>query len=75
MHFAEQLAKAKFAVKKSEDEKDASNRGNEPTGVIILTYVEIAQGNSLCSYLYYKQAKIIFFLQHWRTGGCGECGW
>jgi hypothetical protein len=50
-------------------------RGDKPSGVIIHIYMEISQGNSLCSYLYLKQAKmsfLIFFsflLQNWRTGG------
>jgi hypothetical protein len=29
-------------------------RGNKPFGVIIHTYMEVSQGNSLCSYLYLK---------------------
>jgi hypothetical protein len=29
-------------------------RGDKPIGVIIHTYTEIAQGNSLCSHLYLK---------------------
>jgi hypothetical protein len=33
-------------------------RGDKPIGVIIHVYVEIPQGNSLCSYLYLKQAKM-----------------
>jgi hypothetical protein len=33
-------------------------REDKPIGVIIHTYMEISQGNSLCSYLYLKQAKI-----------------
>jgi hypothetical protein len=37
------------------------NRGDEPIGVIIHIYMEISQGNSLCSYLYLKQAKMSFF--------------
>jgi hypothetical protein len=34
------------------------NRGAEPIGFIIQNFMEIAQGNSLCIYLYLKQAKI-----------------
>jgi hypothetical protein len=37
------------------------NRGNEPSRVMIHRYMEISQGNSLCSYLYLKQAKMSFF--------------
>jgi hypothetical protein len=29
-------------------------REDKPTGVIIHTYMEVSQGNSLCSYLYLK---------------------
>jgi hypothetical protein len=29
-------------------------RGDKPIGVTIHTYMEISQGNSLCSYLYLK---------------------
>jgi hypothetical protein len=36
------------------------NRGDEPIGVIVHTYMEMSQGFSLCSYLYLKQAKISF---------------
>jgi hypothetical protein len=36
-------------------------RGHEPIGVTIYLYMEISQGNSLCSYLYLKQAKMSFF--------------
>jgi hypothetical protein len=35
------------------------NRGDEPIQVIIHIYMEMSQGNSLCSYL--KQAKMPFF--------------
>jgi hypothetical protein len=35
------------------------NRGNEPNRVITHMYMEVPQGNSLCSYL--KQAKMSFF--------------
>jgi chloramphenicol O-acetyltransferase len=37
------------------------NRGEEPIGSIIHIYIEISQGDSLCSYLYLKQAKMSFF--------------
>jgi hypothetical protein len=37
------------------------NRGDEPIGVIAHIYMEIPQGNSLCSYLYLKQAKLSLF--------------
>jgi hypothetical protein len=36
-------------------------RGDEPIGVLIHTYVEISQGNSLHKYLYLKQAKMSCF--------------
>jgi hypothetical protein len=36
-------------------------RGNKPIGVIIHIYKEIPQGNSLCNYLYLKQAKMSCF--------------
>jgi hypothetical protein len=36
-------------------------RGVKPVGVIIHTYMEISQGNSLCSCLYLKQAKMSCF--------------
>jgi hypothetical protein len=36
-------------------------KGDKPVGVIIHIYIEISQGNSLCSYLYLKQAKISWF--------------
>jgi hypothetical protein len=36
--------------------------GDKPIGVIIHIYMEISQGNSLCSYLYLKQAKMSCFL-------------
>jgi hypothetical protein len=29
-------------------------KGDKPVGVIIYTYMEISQGNSLCSFLYLK---------------------
>jgi hypothetical protein len=37
------------------------NKGKEPAGVIKHTYMELSQGNSLCSYFYLKQAKMSFF--------------
>jgi hypothetical protein len=36
-------------------------RGDRPIGVIIHIYMEISQGNSLCSYLYLKKAKMSCF--------------
>jgi hypothetical protein len=36
-------------------------RGNKSIGVIMHVYMEISKGNTLCSYLYLKQAKISFF--------------
>jgi hypothetical protein len=36
-------------------------RGDKPIGIIIHIYTEITQGNSLCSYLYLKQAKMSYF--------------
>jgi hypothetical protein len=36
-------------------------RGDKPIGVIIHTHMEISQGNSLCKYLYFKQAKMSCF--------------
>jgi hypothetical protein len=38
------------------------NRGGEPFAVILHIYMKISQGNSPCSYLYLKQAKMSFFL-------------
>jgi hypothetical protein len=38
------------------------NTGDEPIRVIIHIYLGISQGNSLCSYLYYKQITTLFFL-------------
>jgi hypothetical protein len=48
------------------------NRGDELIQVILYirnTYIEMSQGNSLCSYP--KQTKMSFFfhLQNWRTRG------
>jgi hypothetical protein len=37
-------------------------RGDKPIGVAIHLYMEISQRNSLCSYLYLKQAKNVMFL-------------
>jgi hypothetical protein len=36
-------------------------REDKPIGIITPIYVEISQGNSLCSYLYHKEAKMSFF--------------
>jgi hypothetical protein len=36
-------------------------RGDKPNRVTIHLYMEITQGNSLCSYLYLKQAKMSCF--------------
>jgi hypothetical protein len=36
-------------------------RGDKPVGVIIHIYMEILQGNSLCSYLYLNQVKLPCF--------------
>jgi hypothetical protein len=36
-------------------------RGNKPIRVIIHMHMEISQENSLCSYLYLKQAKVSCF--------------
>jgi hypothetical protein len=36
-------------------------RGDKPVRVIIHIYLKISQGNSLCSYLYFKQAKMSCF--------------
>jgi hypothetical protein len=36
-------------------------RGDKPIRVIRHIIMEISQGNSLCSYLYLKQAKMSFF--------------
>jgi hypothetical protein len=35
-------------------------RGDKPIEVIIHICMEISLGNSLCSYLYFKQAKKVF---------------
>jgi hypothetical protein len=47
------------------------NRGSEPNQALIHIYMEVSQGNSLCSYL--KQEKMSFFscifytkLENWR---------
>jgi hypothetical protein len=37
-------------------------RGDEPIGVAIYICLETTQGNSLCSYLYLKLAKVFMFL-------------
>jgi hypothetical protein len=51
-------------------------KGDEPMGVITDLYMEISQGNSLCSFIYLKQAKmscfsflsfLFFLLQSQRT--------
>jgi hypothetical protein len=56
-------------------------RGVKPIGVIIHRFTELSQGNSLCSYLYLKQAKnvmffflsfLFFLVQNQRTGGWNE---
>jgi hypothetical protein len=49
-------------------------RADKPIGIIIHMFLEILQGNSLCNYLYLKQAKMLgifffFLLQNRRTGG------
>jgi hypothetical protein len=36
-------------------------KGDEPVGVRVHKYMEISQGISLYSYLYFKQAKMYFF--------------
>jgi hypothetical protein len=36
-------------------------KGDKPSGVIMHRYMKISQGNSLCSYLYLKQAKMSCF--------------
>jgi hypothetical protein len=36
-------------------------RGNEPVGVVIHICREKTQGNSQCSYLYFKLAKMSYF--------------
>jgi hypothetical protein len=46
--------------------KKGKNRGDEPIQVIIHIYMEISQGNSLCSYL--KQTKMSFKKQESKTG-------
>jgi hypothetical protein len=38
-----------------------NNRREEQIGVITHIYMEISQGNSLCSYLYFKQTKVSYF--------------
>jgi hypothetical protein len=37
------------------------NSRDEPIGIILHIYMEISLGNSLCSYLYLKLAKMSFF--------------
>jgi hypothetical protein len=52
-------------------------RGDEPVGVIIHRYMEISQGNTLCSTFISNKQKchaffflsFIFLLQNWRLGG------
>jgi hypothetical protein len=36
-------------------------RGDKPPGVVIHTYMEISHRNTLCNYLYLKQAKMSCF--------------
>jgi hypothetical protein len=36
--------------------------GDKSTGVITHIYMEISQVNSICSYLYWKQAEMSFFI-------------
>jgi hypothetical protein len=50
------------------------NRGDEPLGAIIHIYMAIPQGNSLCCYLYLKEAKckssfLFFLLKNQRIRG------
>jgi hypothetical protein len=54
-------------------------RGDKPIWVIIHTYIEISQGNSLCSYLYLKLkchvfilSFLFFLLYNQRRGGQNE---
>jgi hypothetical protein len=50
-------------------------RGDKLSGVVIHAYMELSQGNSLCSYLYLKlkchvfilSFLFFFLLQNWRT--------
>jgi hypothetical protein len=42
------------------------NRGDKPIWVIILTYMEMSHGNSLCSYL--KEKKMLFFFFFYKIG-------
>jgi hypothetical protein len=52
------------------------NRGDEPIWDIILMYMEISQGNSLCSYFYFKMSFFSFILlQNRRTGGWNRSCW
>jgi hypothetical protein len=39
-------------------------KGDKPIGVIIHIYMGLPQGKSLCSYLYFKQAKMSSFSFH-----------
>jgi hypothetical protein len=57
---------------------------DEPVGVVIHICMETTQGNSLCSYLYLKLAKMscfsfyllsFFLLQNLRTGGQNRFCW
>jgi hypothetical protein len=43
------------------------NRRDEPIGVLMPIYIELSQGNSLCSYLYLRQAKMSFFFLFYST--------
>jgi hypothetical protein len=38
------------------------NRGDEPIGVAVHIHMELSQWNSLCRYLYLKQAEVSFLV-------------
>jgi hypothetical protein len=46
-------------IRKGRKDRKKKNRGDKPIPAIIYTYMEMPQGNPLCSYL--KQAKTSFF--------------
>jgi hypothetical protein len=51
-------------------------KGDKTIGVIIHIYMEISQGNFLCSYIYLKLKCHGFLLQNWRTGWKNKsCPW
>jgi hypothetical protein len=56
------LKPVETTIRKRLRKNEEKNGRDEPIEVIIHIYMEISQGNSLCSYLYLKQAKMSFSL-------------